>query len=221
MSVIGRPAILVPFPYALDHDQAGRDFLLVVGDLLLELGDLTLEAFEGLAADLTGDFREKLQDAFGSNPRCADLIGIGPDEQGGGAGDTERVGDLGFEGGGLDPGDDVVVHVGNVHVSVSGASRKVIVGVDCRLRVGIGADHRFGDRVTALLAYGGFASRVTAPPERVFAMPDAMSFEAGAALGIVYQTSYVALVPRAALKAGETLLIVQPGTDIGKIPGLE
>jgi len=72
-----------------------------------------------------------------------------------------------------------------------------------------------GDRVTALLAYGGFASRVTAPPERVFVMPDGMSFEAGAALGIVYQTSYVALVPRANLKAGETLLVHAAAGGVG------
>jgi NADPH2:quinone reductase len=82
--------------------------------------------------------------------------------------------------------------------------------------VGAGVD-RFsvGDRVTALLAYGGFASRVTAPPERVFAMPDGMSFEAGAALGIVYQTSYVSLVPRAHLKAGETLLVHAAAGGVG------
>jgi NADPH2:quinone reductase len=72
-----------------------------------------------------------------------------------------------------------------------------------------------GDRVTALLAYGGFASRVTALPERVFPMPDKMSFEDAAALGLVYQTSYVALVPRARLRAGETLLVHAAAGGVG------
>jgi NADPH2:quinone reductase len=72
-----------------------------------------------------------------------------------------------------------------------------------------------GMRVTALLAYGGFASRVVAPPERVFEMPDGMSFEDAVALGLVYQTSYVALVPRAQLKAGETLLVHAAAGGVG------
>jgi NADPH2:quinone reductase len=72
-----------------------------------------------------------------------------------------------------------------------------------------------GDRVTALLAYGGFASRVIAPPERVFPMPEGMSFEDAAALGLVYQTSYVALVPRAQLQAGETLLVHAAAGGVG------
>lgn len=72
-----------------------------------------------------------------------------------------------------------------------------------------------GDRVTALLAYGGFASRVSVPPERVFPMPDGMSFEHAAALGLVYQTSYVALVPRAHLKEGETLLVHAAAGGVG------
>lgn len=72
-----------------------------------------------------------------------------------------------------------------------------------------------GDRVTALLTYGGFASRVTVPLERVFAMPEGMSFEAAAALGLVYQTSYVALVTRARLEAGETLLVHAAAGGVG------
>ncbi len=72
-----------------------------------------------------------------------------------------------------------------------------------------------GDRVTALLAYGGFASRVIVPPERVFPMPEGMSVEDAAALGLVYQTSYVALVPRASLQAGETLLVHAAAGGVG------
>lgn len=72
-----------------------------------------------------------------------------------------------------------------------------------------------GDRVCALLTYGGFASTVVAPLERVFPMPEEMGFEDAAALGVVYQTSYVALVPRASLKPGETLLVHAAAGGVG------
>ncbi len=72
-----------------------------------------------------------------------------------------------------------------------------------------------GDRVSALLAYGGFASTVAAPVERVFAMPPQMTFEEAAALGLVYQTSYVGLVHRAHLRAGETLLVHAAAGGVG------
>ena len=69
--------------------------------------------------------------------------------------------------------------------------------------------------MSALLAYGGFASTVAAPLERVFAMPPRMTFEEAAALGIVYQTSYVGLVHRANLRAGETLLVHAAAGGVG------
>lgn len=89
---------------------------------------------------------------------------------------------------------------------VAGRVREIGSGVT-RLRV--------GDRVSALLEYGGFASVVAAPDARVFRMPDAMSFQEAAALGLVYQTSYVALVHRARLKEGETLLVHAAAGGVG------
>lgn len=76
-------------------------------------------------------------------------------------------------------------------------------------------DHRVGDRVSALLEYGGFTSMVAVPSARVFPIPEGMSFEAAAALGLVYQTSYVALVPRARLEPGETLLVHAAAGGVG------
>ena len=72
-----------------------------------------------------------------------------------------------------------------------------------------------GDRASALLAYGGYASRVVAPESRVFPIPRSMSFESAAALGLVYQTSYVALVPRARVQSGETLLVHAAAGGVG------
>jgi NADPH2:quinone reductase len=89
---------------------------------------------------------------------------------------------------------------------VAGVVREVGEGVD-RFSV--------GDRVSALLAYGGFASTVSAPQERVFALPPEMSVEEAAAMGIVYQTSYVGLAHRAALRAGDTLLVHAAAGGVG------
>ena len=72
-----------------------------------------------------------------------------------------------------------------------------------------------GDQVSALLEYGGFASTVAAPEARVFPMPAQMSFEEAAALGLVYQTSYVGLVHRANLREGETLLVHAAAGGVG------
>lgn len=82
--------------------------------------------------------------------------------------------------------------------------------------VGEGADgFSRGDRVTALLVHGGYASAVSAPVNRVFAVPSEMSFEDAAAAGLVYQTSHVALVHRANLRAGETLLVHAAAGGVG------
>ena len=72
-----------------------------------------------------------------------------------------------------------------------------------------------GARVTVLLSYGAFASKIVAPAERIFPIAEGMAFEAAAALGVVYQTSYVALVPRARLQPGETLLVHAAAGGVG------
>jgi NADPH:quinone reductase len=89
---------------------------------------------------------------------------------------------------------------------VSGVVRAVGAGVE-----GI----RPGERVFAMLGYGGYASVAIAQVATVAKMPDSMSFEHGAAFGIVYQTSYFALVHRAALQAGETLLVHAAAGGVG------
>ena len=72
-----------------------------------------------------------------------------------------------------------------------------------------------GDRVFALIGWGGYASVALAPAVTVTRMPDSMPFEHGAAFGIVYQTSYFALVYRANLQPGETLLVHAAAGGVG------
>ncbi len=72
-----------------------------------------------------------------------------------------------------------------------------------------------GDRVFAMLAWGGYASVALAPAATVVRMPDSMSFEHGAAFGVVYQTSYFGLVYRADLRPGEVLLVHAAAGGVG------
>lgn len=72
-----------------------------------------------------------------------------------------------------------------------------------------------GDRVLSRCALGGFAEEVAAPAAQTHRLPDALSFETGAALPTVYPTSYAALVWRAPLVAGETLLVHAAAGGVG------
>lgn len=72
-----------------------------------------------------------------------------------------------------------------------------------------------GDRVMAGLIYGAFAEQVAVPAARVQKLPENVSFEAAAAFPIVYPTSYVALVDRAHLRAGDTVLVTAAAGGVG------
>jgi NADPH2:quinone reductase len=72
-----------------------------------------------------------------------------------------------------------------------------------------------GDRVLSRCALGGYAEEVVAPALTTYRMPDAMSFQAGAALPTVYPTSYAALVLRAPVMRGETLLVHAAAGGVG------
>jgi NADPH2:quinone reductase len=82
--------------------------------------------------------------------------------------------------------------------------------------VGAGArGFSVGDRVLASAGLGGFAEEAVVPARGSYALPEAMSFEEGAALPIIYPTSYAGLVDRGALRAGETLLVHAAAGGVG------
>jgi NADPH:quinone reductase len=64
-----------------------------------------------------------------------------------------------------------------------------------------------GQRVAVLLSYGCWQEVISAPAERVLALPDGMSFEAGAATPLNHLTGLLALVRRGRAQPGETLLV--------------
>ena len=64
-----------------------------------------------------------------------------------------------------------------------------------------------GDRVACVLPYGGAMETVAVHPEGVFPLPDALTFEQGAAIPMNYLTAHFALAERAGLREGETVLV--------------
>jgi len=72
-----------------------------------------------------------------------------------------------------------------------------------------------GDEVFGLVAHGGFAEEVVVPGNSVFKKPPMMDFKIAASFMMAYGTSYHALKDRAALKAGETLLVLGASGGVG------
>lgn len=72
-----------------------------------------------------------------------------------------------------------------------------------------------GQRVIVATMLGAFAEKVPAHFSQIVPMPDAMSYEQGAALTTIYGTSYHALKDRAKLKEGETVLVLGAAGGVG------
>jgi NADPH2:quinone reductase len=90
-----------------------------------------------------------------------------------------------------------------------------VAGVVTELGAAPRANVAVGDRVLARCGLGGYAEEVVVPASAVYSLPDALSFEAGAALPTVYPTSYAALVWRAPVARGETLLVHAAAGGVG------
>jgi len=92
-------------------------------------------------------------------------------------------------------------------------------GLECAgvvAEVGAGVAHLTpGMRVMALATKGAFASQTVAEASMVLPIPDAMPFEAAAGFPVAYGTSHLALTDRAALKPGETLLVLGAAGGVG------
>jgi NADPH2:quinone reductase len=72
-----------------------------------------------------------------------------------------------------------------------------------------------GDRVIAHVNDSALAERVIADERLCFRLPEAMEFETAAAMGLPYETAYVALVLRGGLKSGERVLINGASGGVG------
>lgn len=72
-----------------------------------------------------------------------------------------------------------------------------------------------GMRVLAMIGQGGLAEECIASAAALIALPDAMSMAAAAGFLVNYGTTYHALVQRANLAAGETLLVLGAAGGVG------
>jgi NADPH:quinone reductase-like Zn-dependent oxidoreductase len=62
---------------------------------------------------------------------------------------------------------------------------------------------------------GGYAELVKAPAANILPLPDAVSFEAGAALPLAMLTAWHALVAQANVRPGQTVLVQAAGSGVG------
>ena len=76
-------------------------------------------------------------------------------------------------------------------------------------------DFAVGDRVVASGWGGLFAEAATLPARAVRRMPDALTFEEAAVFPVSYATAWHALIDRAKLQGGETLLVLGAGGATG------
>jgi len=74
---------------------------------------------------------------------------------------------------------------------------------------------KVGDRVIFTNQVGGFAEQAVAHSDSLVKMPDSMPFEVAAGFTITYATSYHAFKQRAALKTGETVLVLGAAGGVG------
>ncbi|MBX7113114.1 MAG: NADPH:quinone oxidoreductase family protein [Myxococcaceae bacterium] len=74
---------------------------------------------------------------------------------------------------------------------------------------------KVGDRVAATMVNGAFAEKVVVPEFAAVKLPDGVSFEVGGITLLTYATTYHALVDRAHLRQGETLLVLGAAGGVG------
>lgn len=74
---------------------------------------------------------------------------------------------------------------------------------------------KIGDRVVASTGHGAFAEKVAVPARRLIPMPAGVDFDVAAAFTLTYGTSWHAITDRAALKAGETMLVLGAAGGVG------
>jgi NADPH2:quinone reductase len=72
-----------------------------------------------------------------------------------------------------------------------------------------------GDRVMAVVHYGGYAQEVVTPATDVFLIPDSMDYTIAAGFPIAYGTSHIGIFNKLKLKAGETILIHGAAGGVG------
>lgn len=89
-----------------------------------------------------------------------------------------------------------------------------VAGTIDALGEGVG-DLEAGTRVIAVTRFGGYATHIVVPRHQVFALPDALSFEEGAAFPAVFLTAWYALFELAHPRPGQHLLVHSAAGGVG------
>jgi len=91
---------------------------------------------------------------------------------------------------------------------------KAAAGVVAAVGEGVIGLHK-GDRVAVQVEYGTYAEKVRVPAVSCYPIPDDISFDKAAALGLVYQTAWFALRERAAFVEGENVVVLGASGGVG------
>ena len=75
--------------------------------------------------------------------------------------------------------------------------------------------YRRGDRVMALLAGGGYATRARVPAAQAMPIPEGLSFEQAAALPEAFLTAWLNLATLGALQPGHVVVVHAAGSGVG------
>ena len=82
--------------------------------------------------------------------------------------------------------------------------------------IGSGVTHvGRGDRVMVQVEHGTFAEQAVVPQDECYVIPDGIPFDQAASLGIAFQTAYFALLDRAQIRTGETVLVTGASGSVG------
>lgn len=83
------------------------------------------------------------------------------------------------------------------------------------VETGGGSRFRIGERVAAIVGWGGYAEYALVEDIDAVPIPDAMSVVEGSAFSIVYPTAYTALQHSARMRSGETVLVHAGAGGVG------
>jgi len=85
------------------------------------------------------------------------------------------------------------------------------------LEVGPGVDRlRPGDRILAMAEYGGYAERAVVGQDQCHRLPDAVSATDAAAMAVAFDTAWMALVERAQMQPGDSVLVLGGSGAVGQ-----
>lgn len=120
---------------------------------------------------------------------------------------------------GADPAGEVVA-VGSRVVGFPLGYRVVIYPLmrcgECDLcRSGSGENYCRQYRVIGVHLWGGYAQYIRVPAENVIPIPRSVSVEAASALALSYTTAWHGLVTKSPVTAGDSVLVMAAGSDIG------